>query len=91
MCQVSDFPCVPSRAVDEAWHLHILRTTNYSKMCKEIFGKFLHHAPTGSKEDQKLLEEQFERTLQAYQKTFGEAAPANAWAEKGNGICCSEI
>jgi hypothetical protein len=60
-------------------------------MCKELFGKFLHHAPTGSKADQQLLEEQFERTLQAYQKTFGEAAPTNAWKEKGNGICCSEI
>lgn len=91
LCQVCDFGCVPSKAIDEAWHMHILRTTNYSKMCKDLFGKFLHHAPTASRQDQQLLEQQFERTLQAYEKTFGKTAPAQAWKEKGNGICCSEI
>lgn len=91
LCSVSDFPCVPSLAIDEAWHLHILRTTNYAQMCQQVFGKFLHHAPTRSAQDQKLLEEQFERTLQAYEKTFGKSAPPQAWKEKGNGICCSEL
>ena len=91
LCQISNVACVPSKAIDEVWHMHILRTINYSTMCKDLFGKFLHHAPTNGKEAQLLLEEQFKITLEVYEKTFGQTAPSSVWAEKGNGVCCSEI
>ena len=36
---------VPTREVDEFWHLHILDTRNYITDCENIFGSFLHHFP----------------------------------------------
>lgn len=37
---------MPSQVVDVAWHEFILVTREYSKFCKEAFGKYLHHTPT---------------------------------------------
>ena len=36
---------VPTREVDEFWHLHILDTRAYQKDCQKIFGYYLHHYP----------------------------------------------
>ncbi len=37
---------VPSLAVDEMWHAHILFTAKYAADCQRVFGSFLHHYPT---------------------------------------------
>ena len=31
--------------LDEYWHMFILMTEEYNWFCKNILGKFLHHAP----------------------------------------------
>lgn len=40
-----DAPLVPSKAVDEFWHMHILDTQRYSADCERIFGYMIHHDP----------------------------------------------
>jgi hypothetical protein len=35
----------PSRVIDIFWHHHILDTRKYTRDCKEIFGRYLHHFP----------------------------------------------
>lgn len=37
----------PSEAVDRFWHAHILDTKKYAQDCHHLFGRFLHHMPTG--------------------------------------------
>lgn len=34
-----------SKEVDHLWHTFILFTEEYEKYCKEMFGRFIHHAP----------------------------------------------
>lgn len=38
-------PVVPSQAVDEFWHMHILDTQRYGTDCERIFGHMVHHDP----------------------------------------------
>jgi len=40
-----DAPIVPSKEVDEFWHMHILDTQRYSADCERIFGYMIHHDP----------------------------------------------
>lgn len=40
-----DAPIVPSKEVDEFWHMHILDTQRYSVDCERIFGYMIHHDP----------------------------------------------
>jgi hypothetical protein len=40
-----NFPMIPSKFVDDFWHLHILDTQKYQEDCSRIFGYFLHHFP----------------------------------------------
>lgn len=35
----------PSRTIDEAWHVFILHTREYSDYCSSQFGCFVHHVP----------------------------------------------
>lgn len=46
LCQrYPDEIIVPTREVDDFWHLHILDTRNYIADCNLIFGHYLHHYP----------------------------------------------
>lgn len=36
---------VPSKLVDEAWHVFILHTQQYAEFCTKHFGRFIHHVP----------------------------------------------
>jgi len=36
---------IPTKEVDEAWHIFILHTKLYEKYCLEKFGRFIHHNP----------------------------------------------
>ena len=36
---------VPTKDVDEMWHLHILDTEAYAMDCLAAFGRFIHHRP----------------------------------------------
>lgn len=41
---------MPSRLIDECWHVFICDTRNYSRFCEAVFGRFLHHEPPTSTE-----------------------------------------
>jgi hypothetical protein len=36
---------VPTKIIDEFWHMHILDTRKYAEDCGNLFGRLLHHYP----------------------------------------------
>jgi hypothetical protein len=75
---------VPSAAVDEFWHLHILDTQKYAQDCKRFLGFFLHHFPyfgMRGEEDDRSLQAAWLRTLECYESEFGERASPELWAK----------
>ncbi|MCX6367657.1 MAG: hypothetical protein NTX57_13265 [Armatimonadetes bacterium] len=81
LTQVAEHAVTPSKAVDEAWHLHLLYTRSYWEvLCGEILGKPLHHEPgTGKPEDSVHFAAQYARTQESYQQVFGEEPPSRVW------------
>jgi hypothetical protein len=77
-----DVPVVPSEAVDEFWHMHILDTRRYAADCERIFGYILHHDPymgIDGPEDEVRLQKAAGRSHALYVREFGEAAEAPAF------------
>lgn len=76
-------PVSPSRAVDLAWHQHLLDTRSYwLEFCPRVLGQPLHHTPSrGGEEERQQLGEWYRRTLASYRACFGEAPPADLWPE----------
>lgn len=62
---------VPSRAMDEFWHNHILHTKNYVQDCLAIFGHYLHHEPAAAGEDSQRFIQGYSKTKQFYLAEFG--------------------
>ncbi|GKW25098.1 hypothetical protein PEC311524_26920 [Pectobacterium carotovorum subsp. carotovorum] len=66
---------VPSIAIDEFWHHHILDTRKYIYDCDNIFGYYFHHYPyfgMRGDDDYKNLKIAFELTQEIYESEFGE-------------------
>lgn len=38
--------CLPTPAIDEAWHVFLLFTKDYSHFCETYCGRFMHHEPS---------------------------------------------
>lgn len=78
---VAEHPVSPSEDVDQAWHLHLTYSENYWKVfCPQVLGKSLHHQPTrGGEAEHDKFEDWYARTLQSYQRVFGEAPPRDIW------------
>jgi len=78
LCMLYLYPeasVVPTKAIDQFWHQHILDTRAYAADCERVFGYFVHHFPyfgMRSEEDAKDLLSSFERTKQIHQALFGE-------------------
>ena len=74
-------PVSPSRAVDLAWHQHLLDTRSYwQEFCPRVLGRPLHHTPSrGSEEERQRMWDRYRRTLASYRAFFGEAPPADLW------------
>ncbi len=70
----------PSDAVDQVWHQHLAYTDNYwNELCKFILPRPLHHGPTrGGKAERVRYADQYEQTLETYQRYFGEP-PSDIW------------
>ncbi len=72
----------PSKAVDEAWHTHILFTRSYIGFCEAARGSYLHHQPgDGGDEDKARFREAYHRTLDRYLAEFG-TPPARWWPDE---------
>ncbi|MGE0973347.1 glycine-rich domain-containing protein (plasmid) [Klebsiella sp. WOUb02] len=66
---------VPSLAIDEFWHHHILDTRSYIRDCNNIFGYYFHHYPyfgMRGETDYHNLRTAFDVTQQIYEVEFGE-------------------
>jgi hypothetical protein len=64
---------VPTGAIDEIWHNHILNTRKYAEDCENAFGHFLHHFPSfglNGKEDEEKLEEFYTKTASLFNQHF---------------------
>jgi len=72
---------VPSEAVDQAWHLHMLDTRAYwDELCGRVAGRPIHHTPSrgGATEDTRHADG-YEATLRRYREAFDEPPPADIW------------
>ena len=64
---------VPSKIMDEFWHMHILDTEAYRNDCQTIFGHFIDHYPyfgIYGNEDKNELLKSFEETKEIYFEYF---------------------
>lgn len=64
---------VPTGAIDEIWHNHVMDTRKYAKDCENAFGHFLHHCPSfglNGKEDEEKLEDFYNKTAALYSEYF---------------------
>lgn len=67
---------MPSDAVEQAWHLHMLHPHSYwDELCDDILGHKLHQTPDDG--DQAMT--RYQHTLTEYRRTFGYAAPDDIW------------
>jgi hypothetical protein len=65
---------VPTQAIDEMWHMHILDTRKYQTDCHDLFGGFIHHFPyygVRNSDDELAMKESFSETVILFQKHFG--------------------
>ncbi len=79
----SGHPVTPSEAVDQVWHLHLVYTKSYwHGLCRDVLGRDLHHEPTrGGHEESGKFTDWYQKTLESYQRIFGEPAPAEIWPD----------
>jgi uncharacterized protein (TIGR04222 family) len=71
----------PSPSVDLVWHLHLTDTHRYwDEFCPQALGRPLHHEPSrGGAAEQEELRALYQKTLDSYQRLFGEAPPEEFW------------
>ncbi|WP_405113133.1 hypothetical protein OG559_05600 [Micromonospora sp. NBC_01405] len=50
-CAVTAEPIGPSRLVDIGWHTFILHTHEYAAFCQRVAGRFIHHEPEPSPDE----------------------------------------
>ncbi len=82
LCCILPGGASPSKIVDEVWHLHLTYTRDYwGRFCKDTLQKDIHHHPSKGGPDEQLKHEiWYQETLQQYEATFGEPAPADIWS-----------
>ncbi|MBL8472409.1 MAG: TIGR04222 domain-containing membrane protein [Rhodocyclaceae bacterium] len=81
LAQVAGHTVTPSDAVDQVWHLHMLHSCDYwQEFCPKLLGNPLHHEPSrGGSTQLSHYREGYRRTLESYERLFGESAPADIW------------
>lgn len=81
LAMVAGHSVTPSITVDEVWHLHLCYTKSYwDNLCGEILKHPLHHNPTkGGTEEQSKFYNQYNKTLESYEKFFAKKPPQDIW------------
>jgi hypothetical protein len=72
---------VPSRRVDQVWHLHLLYTRSYwDDLCTVVLQEPLHHHPgTSSGTPDDYFWQGYEETLKSYGHVFRQVPPVEFW------------
>jgi len=83
LAMMAGHPVSPSEAVDQVWHLHLVYTKSYwQKLCRDVLGRDLHHEPTrGGTDEGEKFTDWYQKTLESYQRIFGEPAPVEIWPD----------
>ncbi len=85
LAATAGFEVTPSKAVDEAWHLHLALPHYRDVLCERILGRPLEHRPaTGEPEDEERCRVQYEETLALYERVFAKPPPADIWPGPGS-------
>lgn len=81
LAKVGQSRVVPSKVIDNVWHLHMTFTKSYwHDLCRDILDFELHHIPSSSsRESQQLDRIQYKNTLIMYEKEFGEVPRERYW------------
>ncbi|GEM_PF-567281 len=82
---ISSHQISPSKAVDAAWHLHMIYTRSYwDELCATVLQRPFHHGPTkGGIHESAKFHDWYASTLSMYERVFGVAAPADIWPAPG--------
>ncbi|MDJ0839979.1 MAG: hypothetical protein QNK37_25920 [Acidobacteriota bacterium] len=75
----SDQKLTPPLTLDNAWHEFILFTRAYAAYCQEQFGRFIHHQPGGTEDENGR---QLRAALKLYQLCFG-TPDTRYWGDHG--------
>lgn len=81
--------------IDEFWHEHLIHTMDYEQMCREVFGRTIHHCPLGTGAVSESTKPMYVcATLPALRRVFGVRAgrlwPANE-DSSATAKCCGHI
>ena len=81
LAMIAGHPVTPSEQVDQVWHLHLIYSYSYwEEFCPKVLGRSLHHGPTkGGAQEELKYRDRYRKTLKAYERTFGYAAPSDIW------------
>lgn len=71
----------PSKVIDTVWHEHLLFTRAYREFCRDVLQRDFDHHPElmPTEEQTSVYAQQFEATLQRYQREFRVAPPGDIW------------
>jgi uncharacterized protein involved in tolerance to divalent cations len=65
--------------IDDLWHTFLVFTREYARFCKQVAGRFLHHAPTKDEEKRDgSAVQNYLMLLEDYTEVFGDP-PAHIW------------
>ena len=89
---------VPTKEIDDVWHLHMLNPISYYEACMEYHGKLIGHDPAleNSEAEKSKLHSQFLVTADIWKATYGEEyigsvadcdGPDHACTECSTGNC----
>lgn len=82
LAATAGFEVTPSRAVDQAWHLHLDLPHYRDVLCELILGRPLEHRPaTGEPGEEERHRRQYADTLALYERAFGRAPPLDIWPD----------
>lgn len=92
-------PIVPSKPVDEVWHLHLLDTGKWAEDSEQAFGFVMHHFPyfgLRGPDDEAALHAAYDRTRDLFRQHFGvdlgqgeQSCSTSCQAGTGGGSQCS--
>ena len=74
---------VPSKLVDDVWHMHLEDTRAYDLFCKSVIGKFIHHTPGRPSHGN---DPEYPKTLRLYEAEFGEEPFSRIWPLGGTPV-----
>ena len=72
---VANFPIIPLKEdIDEVWHACILHTKFYIRLCKSLYGKYVHHSPSdGTEEGRQKNKTGFQKTTALFKEVTGQS------------------